>query len=40
MGGRLIPAFARPCGNDYSQAGGNGTRFAIRFAAKRGKACT
>lgn len=36
MGGRLIRAFAQQLGNDYAYAGENGTRFAIRFPAKRG----
>ncbi len=34
MGSRLIRAFAAQLGNDYSYASDNGTRFAIRFAAK------
>lgn len=36
MGSRLIRAFAQQLGNDYSYARENGTRFAIRFPAKRG----
>lgn len=35
MGSRLIRAFAQQLGNDYSYAGENGTRFAIRFPARR-----
>ena len=35
MGSRLIRAFAQQLGNDYSYAGENGTRFAIRFPTKR-----
>jgi two-component sensor histidine kinase len=34
MGSRLIRAFAQQLGNDYSYESGQGTRFAIRFAAK------
>ncbi|PZF77186.1 hypothetical protein DK847_07600 [Aestuariivirga litoralis] len=37
MGSRLIRAFAQQLGNDYDYARGNGTRFAIRFPAKRGE---
>lgn len=36
MGSRLIRAFAQQLGNEYSYASENGTRFAIRFPAKRG----
>ena len=36
MGSRLIRAFAQQLGNDYAYDGGNGTRFAIRFAAQGG----
>jgi two-component system, sensor histidine kinase PdtaS len=35
MGSRLIRAFAQQLGDDYSYAGENGTRFAIRFPARR-----
>lgn len=38
MGGRLIRAFAQQLGNDYSYVSENGTRFEIRFAARRGTA--
>jgi two-component sensor histidine kinase len=34
MGSRLIRAFAQQLGNDYSYQRENGTRFAIRFAAR------
>jgi two-component sensor histidine kinase len=36
MGSRLVRAFAQQLGNDYAYARENGTRFAIRFPAKRG----
>ena len=36
MGSRLIRAFALQLGNDYSYASENGTRFVIRFPARRG----
>lgn len=36
MGSRLIRAFALQLGNDYAYSCENGTRFAIRFAAKPG----
>ncbi len=36
MGSRLVRAFAQQLGNDYSYTRENGTRFAIRFAAKPG----
>lgn len=35
MGSRLVRAFAQQLGNDYAYARENGTRFAIRFPAKR-----
>ena len=35
MGSRLIRAFAQQLGNDYSYEMDGGTRFSIRFAAKR-----
>jgi len=38
MGSRLIRAFAQQLGNDYSYDSDSGTRFAIRFPAKRGAA--
>jgi len=38
MGSRLIRAFAQQLGNDYVYGRDNGTRFAIRFPAKRGAA--
>lgn len=36
MGSRLIRAFAQQLGNDYSYASENGTRFVVRFPARRG----
>jgi two-component system, sensor histidine kinase PdtaS len=38
MGSRLIRAFAQQLGNDFAYRRENGTRFVIRFPAKRGVA--